>query len=112
MTSSGTSAVDDAASRPIRSEPRHHPRREKELPMLIVDAQIHLWNPGNPTTPWHRQIPAHVKAAALSEMDAGGVDAVVLTPHTLFTEEPSWLSGRDLELVMGHAVRDWLGWKR
>ena len=25
--------------------------------MLIVDAQIHLWNAGNPTSPWHRQIP-------------------------------------------------------
>ncbi len=50
--------------------------------MLIVDAQIHLWNAGNPTTPWHRQIPAYTKADALSEMDAGGVDAAVLTPHT------------------------------
>ena len=50
--------------------------------MLIVDAQIHLWNAGNPTTPWHRQIPAYTKADALSEMGAGGVDAAVLTPHT------------------------------
>ena len=30
----------------------------------------------------------------------------------LFTEELSWLKGRDLELVMGRAVCDWLGWKR
>jgi predicted TIM-barrel fold metal-dependent hydrolase len=29
---------------------------------------------------------------------------------TLFTEELAWLSGRDLELVMGRAVCDWLGW--
>ena len=29
---------------------------------------------------------------------------------TLFTEELSWLKGRDLELVMGRAVCDWLGW--
>src|SRR5215831_15251760 len=50
--------------------------------MLIVDAQIHLWNAGKPTTPWHRQIPAYTKADALSEMDAAGVDAAVLTPHT------------------------------
>jgi predicted TIM-barrel fold metal-dependent hydrolase len=28
----------------------------------------------------------------------------------LFTEELPWLRGRDLELVMGHAVCDWLGW--
>jgi len=33
----------------------------KEPTMLIVDAQIHLWNAGNPTSPWHRQIPAYLK---------------------------------------------------
>jgi len=31
---------------------------------------------------------------------------------TMFTEEMPWLKGRDLELVMGKAVVDWLGWKR
>jgi predicted TIM-barrel fold metal-dependent hydrolase len=31
---------------------------------------------------------------------------------TMFTEELSWLKGRDLELVMGQGVVDWLGWKR
>src|SRR5689334_17260453 len=50
--------------------------------MLIVDAQVHLWNAGNPTSPWHRQIPAYLKDDALKEMDAGGVDAAILTPHT------------------------------
>src|SRR5262245_50382715 len=50
--------------------------------MLIVDAQIHLWNAGNPTSPWHRQIPAYLKEDALKEMAAGGVDAAILTPHT------------------------------
>src|ERR1700757_2072096 len=54
----------------------------KEPTMLIVDAQIHLWNAGNPTSPWHRQIPAYLKDDALKEMDAGGVDAAILTPHT------------------------------
>ena len=29
---------------------------------------------------------------------------------TMFTEELPWLSGRAQELVMGRAVRDWLGW--
>ncbi|HEX3861365.1 MAG TPA: amidohydrolase family protein [Stellaceae bacterium] len=29
---------------------------------------------------------------------------------TLFTEELPWLKGDDLELVMGRAVCDWLGW--
>jgi predicted TIM-barrel fold metal-dependent hydrolase len=50
--------------------------------MLIVDAQIHLWNAGNPTNPNHRQVPAYLKDEALAEMDAAGVDAAVLTPHT------------------------------
>ncbi len=31
---------------------------------------------------------------------------------TMFTEELSWLKGRDLEQVMGGAIVDWLGWKR
>ena len=30
---------------------------------------------------------------------------------TMFTEELRWLKGRDLELVMGQGVKDWLGWK-
>ncbi len=31
---------------------------------------------------------------------------------TMFTEELPWLKGRDLEMVMGQAFCDWLGWKR
>lgn len=31
---------------------------------------------------------------------------------TMFTEELPWLTGRDLELVMGQGVVDWLAWKR
>src|SRR2546426_7976557 len=50
--------------------------------MLIVDAQIHLWNAGNPTSATHRQVPAYLKDDALKEMDAGGIDAALLTPHT------------------------------
>jgi hypothetical protein len=30
---------------------------------------------------------------------------------TLFTEELPWLKGRDLELVMGEAACNWLGWR-
>ena len=30
---------------------------------------------------------------------------------TLFTQELPWLAGRDLELVMGHALCDWIGWR-
>jgi len=28
---------------------------------------------------------------------------------TMFTEKPPWLEGRDLELVMGRAVCEWIG---
>ncbi len=31
---------------------------------------------------------------------------------TMFTEELPWLKGRDLELVMGEALRAWWGWNR
>jgi predicted TIM-barrel fold metal-dependent hydrolase len=30
---------------------------------------------------------------------------------TMFTEELPWLKGRDLEMVMGRALCDWIGWK-
>ncbi|HWI14208.1 MAG TPA: amidohydrolase family protein [Burkholderiales bacterium] len=30
---------------------------------------------------------------------------------TMFTEELPWLKGRDLELVMGRALCEWVGWK-
>jgi hypothetical protein len=28
----------------------------------------------------------------------------------MFTEEMPWLKGHDLELVMGRALCDWVGW--
>jgi hypothetical protein len=31
---------------------------------------------------------------------------------TVFTEELEWLKGRDLELVMGEAVCNWVGRRR
>lgn len=31
---------------------------------------------------------------------------------TMFTEELPWLKGRDLELVMGDALCEWIGWDR
>jgi predicted TIM-barrel fold metal-dependent hydrolase len=30
---------------------------------------------------------------------------------TMFTEEMPWLKGKDMELVMGRALCDWVGWK-
>jgi hypothetical protein len=29
---------------------------------------------------------------------------------TVFTEELPWLQGRDLDLVMGEALCNWVGW--
>ncbi len=30
---------------------------------------------------------------------------------TMLTEDLPWLTGRDLELAMGRAVCDWIGWQ-
>lgn len=49
----------------------------------IVDAQVHIWSQGPPTTPTHRQIDAFTADELLAEMDAAGVDAAVIHP-------PSW----------------------
>ena len=48
--------------------------------MLIVDAQIHLWNAGKPTNANHRQVSAYTKDDALKEMKAAGVDAALIHP--------------------------------
>ena len=50
--------------------------------MLIVDAQVHIWESGTPVS-HHRQVPAYTKDELLRDMDAAGVSAVVLHP-------PSW----------------------
>jgi predicted TIM-barrel fold metal-dependent hydrolase len=44
--------------------------------MMIVDAQIHLWNEGTPSA-HHRQTP-FLKEEALAMMDAAGVDRAVV----------------------------------
>lgn len=51
--------------------------------MKIVDAQLHLWSSGVPS----------------------GQQCV-----TMFTAELPWLTGRELELVMGGGICKWLGW--
>ena len=43
--------------------------------------------------------------------DMTGIPCTYRQAVTLFTEELPWLSGSDLELVMGRALCDWLGWK-
>jgi predicted TIM-barrel fold metal-dependent hydrolase len=50
--------------------------------MLIVDAQVHIWESGTPVGV-HRQISRYDVNDLLKEMDEGGVDGAVLHP-------PSW----------------------
>ena len=67
--------------------------------MLIVDAQIHLWNAGNPTSPWHRQVPAYLKDDALKEMDAAGAQELLmpaLQPIELWKESGRYATFGDL----------------
>jgi predicted TIM-barrel fold metal-dependent hydrolase len=42
--------------------------------------------------------------------DMTGIPCTYRQAVTLFTEELAWLQGADLELVMGRALCDWLGW--
>ena len=42
--------------------------------------------------------------------DMTGIPCTYREAVTLFTEELPWLKGDDLELVMGRALCDWLGW--
>jgi predicted TIM-barrel fold metal-dependent hydrolase len=42
--------------------------------------------------------------------DMTGIPCTYRQAVTLFTEELPWLNGADLDLVMGKAVSDWLGW--
>jgi predicted TIM-barrel fold metal-dependent hydrolase len=46
--------------------------------MLIVDAQIHLWEKGTPSPP-HRQEPYSAKQA-IAAMDEAGVDRALIHP--------------------------------
>jgi len=58
----------------------------RELAMLIVDAQIHIWKNNKPTTPTHRQIADFTADDVLKEMDEAGIDAAVIHP-------PGWDPG-------------------
>jgi len=52
------------------------------MTLLIVDAQVHIWTSGTPVH-IHRQATHYTQDEVLKEMDAAGVNAVVLHP-------PSW----------------------
>ncbi|TAK20259.1 MAG: amidohydrolase [Chloroflexota bacterium] len=51
--------------------------------MRIIDAQVHIWGVGPPTTPTHRAVPSFTKDELLAEMDEAGIDAAIIHP-------PSW----------------------
>ena len=72
--------------------------------MIIVDSQVHIWGANTPERPWparlgvkaQRDIPLG-KDELLREMDAAGVDRVVIVP-------PSWEGERnDLAIVAAQA---------
>jgi predicted TIM-barrel fold metal-dependent hydrolase len=63
----------------------------------VVDAQVHIWSSGPPTTPTHRQVDSFSADELLAEMDAAGVDAAVIHP-------PSW-DPRSNELAVAAAER-------
>ncbi|MDP8921588.1 MAG: amidohydrolase [Chloroflexota bacterium] len=48
--------------------------------MLIVDAQVHIWGAGPPTTRSHRQVEVFSAEELLKGMDEAGVDAAVIHP--------------------------------
>jgi len=56
--------------------------------MLVVDAQVYIWQNNLPTTPHHRQITDFSTADLLKEMDEAGIDAAVIHP-------PIWDPGAD-----------------
>ena len=76
--------------------------------MHIVDAQVHIWGANTPERPWPARLEAHRdvpigKDELLREMDAAGVDRVVIVP-------PSWEGDRnDLALAAAVAHPDRFG---
>ena len=54
----------------------------EERQLLIVDAQVHIWESGTPVS-IHRQVPRYTQDELLRDMDEAGVARVLLHP-------PSW----------------------
>ena len=74
--------------------------------MLIVDSQVHIWGADTPQRPWPKRAEAQRpiplgKDDLLREMDAAGVDRVVIVP-------PSWEGDRNdlaIEAALTHPER-------
>ena len=69
--------------------------------MLIVDAQIHLWEDSKPN-PNHRQVADFTADNALKEMDEAGVDAAVIHPPTSWDPNANELA---VEAALQHPNR-------
>jgi L-fuconolactonase len=73
--------------------------------MMICDAQVHIWGANTPERPWPARLEAHRaipigKDELLREMDAAGVNRVVIVP-------PSWEGDRnDLGIAAAAAHPD------
>jgi predicted TIM-barrel fold metal-dependent hydrolase len=72
-----------------------------EVGVLIVDSQVHIWGADTPQRPWPKRAEAQrpvplAKDALLLEMDAAGVNRVVIVP-------PSWEGDRN-DLATAAAV--------
>ena len=68
------------------------------------------------SVPQHPPVPAQIFDAFGPQRMFWGTDITRMPCTwrqcvTMFTEELPWLKGRDLELVMGRALCDWIGWK-
>src|SRR5262249_57391408 len=72
----GRPPTDNLTRRPVAVNLLVAPKRTP--PMLIVDAQIHLWEKGTPS-PHHRQEP-YSAVQAIAGMDGAGVDRALIHP--------------------------------
>ena len=73
--------------------------------MPIVDSQVHIWAANTPERPWAPNVRAHRETplghdTLLREMDAAGVDRVVIVPPRLDGTR------NDLALAAAHAHPD------
>ena len=76
-------------------------QKSRQHGMLIVDAQIHLWEDSKPN-PNHRQVADFTADNALKEMDEAGVDAAVIHPPTSWDPNANELA---VEAALQHPNR-------
>jgi hypothetical protein len=79
--------------------------------MLIVDAQIRRGQGDLNHEHLHRCFDAFGADRMFWGTDITRMPCSWRQCVTVFTEELPWLQGRDLELVMGEALCNWVGWR-